>query len=80
MPGGMSGRDLANWIGANRPGIGVVLCSGYDKEAFGAGRAMAPFERIVLTKPFTREELAVAVRRAIDGAAAQSSRTAAASP
>jgi signal transduction histidine kinase/CheY-like chemotaxis protein len=80
MPGGMSGRDLANWIGANRPGIGVVLCSGYDKEAFGAGRAMAPFERIVLTKPFTREELAVAVRRAIDRAAAQSSRTAAASP
>ena len=72
---GMTGRDLAREIQRLRPGIAILLTSGYssspDPEIAGA-----PYE--VLQKPYLRAELAVAIRRALDhsrSARSESART-----
>jgi PAS domain S-box-containing protein len=67
MPGGMSGFDLARWAKQNLPSVRVLLTSGFAEDVARAGEAMAPdFE--VLRKPYTADELARALRRALDGA------------
>jgi FixJ family two-component response regulator len=61
MPGGMSGVDLAETLAATRPGLPVVLCSGYTGSDEGRARAGGwPF----LSKPFSLESLAQALARA----------------
>ena len=55
MPGGMIGVELAHEAVALRPGLAVVLTSGYTGEALGAA-AEAPWP--LLAKPYPAESLA----------------------
>lgn len=64
MPGGKSGVDLAEQLAASRPGLPVVLCSGYvggDQSRARAGDW--PF----ISKPFSLETLAQALAQARPG-------------
>ena len=61
MPGGQSGVDLAEHLAAARPGLPVVLCSGYTGGDQGRARAGDwPF----LAKPFSLDSLARALTQA----------------
>jgi len=61
MPGGKSGVDLAEQLAATRPGLPVVLCSGYTGGDQGRARAGDwPF----ISKPFSLETLAQALAQA----------------
>lgn len=64
MPGGMSGFDVASWVGACAPGVKVLLMSGYPDQA-AMPTAAQPALRI-LSKPYSRIELARAVREVLD--------------
>ena len=55
MPGGRSGVDLAEHLATARPGLPIVLCSGYTGGDQGRAQAGAwPF----LSKPFSLDSLA----------------------
>jgi PAS domain S-box-containing protein len=64
MPGGQSGVDLAEYLALSRPGLPVVLCSGYTGGEQGRAEAGAwPF----LNKPFSLDSLAKALTEARPG-------------
>jgi signal transduction histidine kinase/CheY-like chemotaxis protein len=56
MPGGMNGVQLAVEAGRLRPGLRVLLTSGYTDEALS--EHSVPVDVPILTKPYRREELA----------------------
>ncbi len=60
---GMSGRDLAERLRAERPDLPVVLVSGYADPPVERG----PAGMVFLPKPFHRRGLAEALRRALSG-------------
>jgi CheY-like chemotaxis protein len=62
MPGGMSGVDLARAASAERPGLKILLSTGYSGETLED--AHAP-EWPLLRKPYQAEELSQAVRKAL---------------
>ncbi|MEZ5849839.1 MAG: PAS domain S-box protein [Hyphomicrobiaceae bacterium] len=64
MPGGMSGFDVAAWVAKNRPGIKVLLTSGFAPDLAQEHNAtgIAP---PLLRKPYTQRELAGAVRASL---------------
>jgi len=64
MPGGVSGTDLLRHVRATRPGIHVLLTSGYAEE-FVNDEAVASQGVRILRKPYRQDELAVAVREAL---------------
>ena len=61
MPGGMNGVQLAIEARRLRPGLRVVLTSGYTNEALASGHGV-PADVPLLTKPYRREELARLLR------------------
>jgi PAS domain S-box-containing protein len=62
---GMSGVDLAQEAQRRRPGLKVLLTSGYEHAALdGEGNSADRFQ--LLQKPYTRENLVSAVRAALD--------------
>ena len=63
----MDGRALADRMRARRPDIRVLFMSGYTDHPALKGGQLAPTEAL-LQKPFTRDELISAVRRALAGA------------
>jgi CheY-like chemotaxis protein len=64
MPGGMSGYDVARWLASNKPETKVILCSGYN-EGDRLGHTRGSIRDItVLGKPYTREQLAAALKNA----------------
>lgn len=65
MPGGMSGYDVARWVETNRGGTKVVLTSGFSEQVAAAHGPDVPNVRL-LRKPYTRLELASALRAALD--------------
>ena len=65
MPNGMSGQDLIRAARQLRPGIKVLLTSGYS-EQFIKTSEDAPDARL-LSKPYRREKLATTIRAALDG-------------
>lgn len=68
MPGGMSGRELADAALRRRPGLKVLYTSGYTENAIvHHGRLDAGV--MLLAKPYRRSELAQAVRSALGGTA-----------
>ena len=68
MPGGMNGRQLADAARRAAPGLPVLFTSGYTEDAMvHHGRLDA--DVALLTKPYRLDDLAGAVRRAIDDAA-----------
>lgn len=60
MPGGQSGRELAESLRRQRPDLPVLLISGYDPEALD--RKAGAIEFPLLHKPFTSEQLAQALK------------------
>jgi DNA-binding NtrC family response regulator len=60
MPGGLTGYDVAEWVRSMRPELKVVLTSGYSDVPLAAGEAVRAIK--VLGKPYTREQLAYALR------------------
>ena len=70
LPDGMNGVDLAREIRLRRPGLPVVLTSGYS----GAVRAASPVADVrVLSKPYQLSELAAALLAATSSGATQPS-------
>ena len=61
MPGGINGYELAADATAQRPGLKVLLTSGYINKAV-AGSDQARFSANLLSKPYTQAELAQRVR------------------
>jgi len=67
MPGGMTGHDLAHWVLAAKPGVKLLLTSGYNAE-----RGHNSITHLkVLAKPYTFTELAHSIREALDTALTQ---------
>jgi CheY-like chemotaxis protein len=64
MPGGMTGRDLAERLMGDRPGLAVLYTSGYAENAFPSAER-ARESALLLNKPYRREELARKVREAL---------------
>jgi CheY-like chemotaxis protein len=65
MPGGMTGYDVAEWIRKSKPDLKVLLTSGYAN--MQAALDDADRAAKVLAKPYTRDQLAQALREALDG-------------
>jgi PAS domain S-box-containing protein len=64
MPGGMSGRELAEAVRKLRPGIRVLYTSGYtDNSIVHHGRLDEGV--LLLTKPYRRPQLAQMIRQAL---------------
>ena len=64
MPGGMDGLALAREAARRRPGLPVLLTTGYT----GGGAAAVPLGLPLLRKPYRIDDLAQAVERALPGA------------
>ncbi len=58
MPGGMNGIELAEELRHRRPGLPIVLVSGY-----AASASAVPEQFPVLRKPFRLEQLAQTIAR-----------------
>jgi two-component system cell cycle sensor histidine kinase/response regulator CckA len=56
MPGGISGRDLANSLQETRPGLKVLFMSGYNADAIATRGILEPGV-VVVEKPFTKADL-----------------------
>ena len=65
MPGGMTGYDVAEWVRSMKPELKVLLTSGYSDMPLAVSEAVRAIK--VLGKPYTREQLACALREALDG-------------
>ena len=61
MPGGMDGLALAREVARRRPGLPVLLTTGYT----GGGAAAVPLGLPLLRKPYRIEELAQALERVL---------------
>ena len=61
MPGELNGYALAQWVRTNRPGIHVLLTSGYPGQAKLAAGASADWT--LLIKPYDYEYLQQHIRR-----------------
>jgi CheY-like chemotaxis protein len=64
MPGGLNGRELADRLRGERPGLKVILMSGYNSDLPGNTQ---PHSQI-LPKPFSLESLTETVRTCLDTA------------
>lgn len=64
MPGNLNGRELARQIGQLNPKIKVLYCSGYAEAALHHEGLLDEHAKL-LNKPYTQQELAVAVRQTL---------------
>ena len=64
MPGGMTGYDVEEWVRSMKPEVKVLLTSGYSDMPLAGSEAVREIE--VLAKPCTREQLACALRAALN--------------
>ncbi len=62
MPGGLNGRELADRLRKDQPGLKVILMSGYSADRLGK---IQPHSHI-LHKPFSLENLTESVRQCLD--------------
>jgi len=62
MPGGLNGRELADRLREERPGLKVILMSGYGPDRLGKIK----MHNRILPKPFSLESLTEAVRSCLD--------------
>jgi PAS domain S-box-containing protein len=65
MPGGLSGVTLAEQASQIRPGLKVLLTSGYSESALLQQGRLPPDLRL-LRKPYAPRDLAAEIRRALD--------------
>jgi PAS domain S-box-containing protein len=66
MPGGMTGRQLAEAAKARRPGLKTLFTSGYTEDSILRLGKLDLGVRL-LSKPYRKHELATRVREALDG-------------
>jgi CheY-like chemotaxis protein len=66
MPGGMNGRDLAQHLQKDRPGLKTIYCSGYSQDILGKDLVLEENVRF-LQKPYTPAKLLILVRNCLDG-------------
>jgi len=65
MPGGVNGRELAESLVGEKPGLRVVYTSGYSADVAGKELELIEGENFI-RKPFRTESLAKTVRRVLD--------------
>ena len=65
MPGGLSGRGLAERLRGDDPHLKVVYCSGYSADAIGQGESLVEGINF-LQKPFHPDQVARIVRELLD--------------
>ena len=65
MPGGLNGRELAEKLWVEKPGLKVIFSSGYGADALGKDFRLDP-EINFLPKPYLPQALARIVRKALD--------------
>ena len=65
MPGGIDGRQLAQQAAQIRPGLPILLVSGYAPDGPDAPAGLGDFP--LLHKPYRRGELAMRIRELLDG-------------
>jgi PAS domain S-box-containing protein len=66
MPAGMSGLELAERLRAEKPGLKVIICSGYSTELIRPA-VLSQKSIVPLAKPYQLEVLSKAVRASLDG-------------
>ena len=70
MPGGMDGFQLATEAQKLRPGLKILLTSGFTRRkeelTNGGGKGASALAKFLLHKPYNIAELAIAIRRALD--------------
>ena len=64
MPGGLTGRELADNLQRNRPGLKVLFMSGYNADAIATKGILDPGV-VVVEKPFTTSDLLNKVREVL---------------
>jgi PAS domain S-box-containing protein len=64
IPGGMSGRELAEEVARRRPGVKVLYTSGYTDNAI-IHQGKLDDGVMLLTKPYRRNQLAEMIRKAL---------------
>ena len=79
MPRGLSGRDLAEKLRQDDPGLPVIFSSGFSHEMSGRSEDTVQ-GATYLSKPYLPAELAQAVRRALDAAQKSDAAVATAAP
>ena len=65
MPGGINGYQLAQQATIQRPGLKVLLSSGFTSKTI-AQNGLAKFSELLLNKPYHKAELAQRIRRVLD--------------
>jgi CheY-like chemotaxis protein len=66
MPGGLSGKDVADRARTKFPGLKVLFTSGFPGKTFADGSTeLQPADRL-LSKPYRKTDLARAVRELLD--------------
>jgi CheY-like chemotaxis protein len=66
IPGGMSGRELADAARARVPGLRVLYTSGYTENAI-VHQGRLDSEVTFLAKPYRRDELAAKIASVLEG-------------
>ena len=66
MPGNMNGRELAETLWTERPGLKVIFTSGYSADIVGKDFKIES-DLNFLQKPYHPQTLALTVRRCLDG-------------
>ena len=66
MPGGMTGRQLAEAAKTRRPNLKTLFTSGYTEDSILRLGRLDPGVRL-LSKPYRKHELATRIREALDG-------------
>jgi CheY-like chemotaxis protein len=66
MPGAMNGRQLADTILKQRPGLKVLFTSGYTEDAI-VHHGRLDFGVLLLAKPYRKADLARMIRKALEG-------------
>jgi CheY-like chemotaxis protein len=66
LPGGLSGPQLAQIALQRAPTLRALLASGYPRDAL-AGLDGELADVVLLSKPYSRDDLARAVRQSLDG-------------
>jgi CheY-like chemotaxis protein len=65
MPGGLTGRQLAEAAKQWRPALKTLFTSGYTEDSVQRLGQMDPGVRL-LSKPYRRHDLALRIREALD--------------
>ena len=68
LPGGMTGRQLADEMALRRPGMKVLYTSGYTDNAIVHQGKLDPGV-LLLSKPYRKSQMASMIRRALKGEA-----------